>query len=992
MNKKTIFRISALCLVMVSLSILSLWNLKNVSAQAVPALVILDKLSVRLGAAFGDHLPNTIWKITTPNIYIGNGLRGIMIGEGEGQRSGDLKVDQKVWAEEQFCVGGDGTDCVSSFSDLTAGLGEGDITDVLAGTGITVTNSGGPQPTVSLNASYTDGLYQTEIGSACPSGQYVSGVNDNGILVCSTPESGGEGDITGVIAGTGLTGGGTSGDVVLRLPECAIGQVLKYNSSDEWYCAGDDNTGIDYGAGTGISLVGTTINALKDQAIWNADKLQDRALANSTPAINQVLKWDGVEWAPADDIAGTGLPSGASGQTLRYDGTNWIANSNLYNNGTNVGIGGLTDPGYLLDIRNLLSTGTAMARLANNSATKLWTGLRLDRSGLAEKWFIGMNDLNEKLRIRRNGSTDDIVIDTSGNVGLGTENPATKLEVAGQVKITGGSPGTGKVLTSDASGLASWVTPASGGMTNPMTNLGDIIFGSTSGIPTRLAIGAVGKVLKVTGTGVLGWVDDIDTDTIFGVLTNKGLQKVGNNFGIINCATNGQILKYNTTLDAWYCASDDNTGTAYESGTGINIDGIEINALKDQALWNADELQGRSLATSTPAINQVLKWDGVEWAPADDEGGVSLPTGSNNQTLRYNGTTWVAAGNLLNDGTSLGIGGNNPDAGWDLSVQDGIVIKNGTNPGVIIGQGNGQTAGNIKADKDIWAVEKLCLGSDKNCISEWPEWIGPGGPDCGNNIVEMGEYCDGVAIPETCASLGYGGGTLSCNPNCTFNTSLCNESGVKYVFATGGTPTDDEITLSSMTNGTTQGRIWVIQDDIEYVGRDAADKICNNLAKNSTVLPSSVKPTYNSATNTYEGVTYKAWLSGKIGGEIYSPALNFIKASDDVSYVLPGFPLRTIAYGGWSDLIDGNLNRPIDINEDGVSISGRVFTGTNTLGEVARYDLLGVCGENWDVVFSSGVNHYWDAGTSTNNGSSWTMAYVVNSDCYVNNRIYCFQQ
>ncbi|MEE4178394.1 MAG: tail fiber domain-containing protein [Bacteroides sp.] len=44
----------------------------------------------------------------------------------------------------------------------------------------------------------------------------------------------------------------------------------------------------------------------------------------------------------------------------------------------------------------------------------------------------------------------------SGNTGIGTENPSAKLEVNGQVKITGGSPAEGKVLTSDANGLASW--------------------------------------------------------------------------------------------------------------------------------------------------------------------------------------------------------------------------------------------------------------------------------------------------------------------------------------------------------------------------------------------------------------------------------------------------------------------------------------------------------------------------------------------------------
>ena len=46
----------------------------------------------------------------------------------------------------------------------------------------------------------------------------------------------------------------------------------------------------------------------------------------------------------------------------------------------------------------------------------------------------------------------------AGNVGIGTANPGAKLDVAGQIKITGGAPAAGKVLTSDAAGLASWQT------------------------------------------------------------------------------------------------------------------------------------------------------------------------------------------------------------------------------------------------------------------------------------------------------------------------------------------------------------------------------------------------------------------------------------------------------------------------------------------------------------------------------------------------------
>ena len=44
----------------------------------------------------------------------------------------------------------------------------------------------------------------------------------------------------------------------------------------------------------------------------------------------------------------------------------------------------------------------------------------------------------------------------SGNVGIGTNAPSTTLHVNGQIRITGGSPAAGRVLTSDATGLATW--------------------------------------------------------------------------------------------------------------------------------------------------------------------------------------------------------------------------------------------------------------------------------------------------------------------------------------------------------------------------------------------------------------------------------------------------------------------------------------------------------------------------------------------------------
>ena len=47
----------------------------------------------------------------------------------------------------------------------------------------------------------------------------------------------------------------------------------------------------------------------------------------------------------------------------------------------------------------------------------------------------------------------------NGNVGIGTASPQTKLDVSGNIKITDGTQGAGKVLTSDSSGLATWKDP-----------------------------------------------------------------------------------------------------------------------------------------------------------------------------------------------------------------------------------------------------------------------------------------------------------------------------------------------------------------------------------------------------------------------------------------------------------------------------------------------------------------------------------------------------
>ena len=50
-------------------------------------------------------------------------------------------------------------------------------------------------------------------------------------------------------------------------------------------------------------------------------------------------------------------------------------------------------------------------------------------------------------------------ISKAQNVGIGTSTPTAKLHVNGTLKVADGTQGDGKILTSDATGLASWQPP-----------------------------------------------------------------------------------------------------------------------------------------------------------------------------------------------------------------------------------------------------------------------------------------------------------------------------------------------------------------------------------------------------------------------------------------------------------------------------------------------------------------------------------------------------
>jgi hypothetical protein len=104
----------------------------------------------------------------------------------------------------------------------------------------------------------------------------------------------------------------------------------------------------------------------------------------------------------------------------------------------------------------------------------------------ADKFKIGTSALETNTRL---------TIDASGNVGIGTTSPSAKLHLDGTFRLVDGNQSNGKVLTSDANGVATWQT-ASGG---------------------SLPAGTSGQTLRHNGTT---WVAN---STIFNNGTNVGI-------------------------------------------------------------------------------------------------------------------------------------------------------------------------------------------------------------------------------------------------------------------------------------------------------------------------------------------------------------------------------------------------------------------------------------------------------------------------------------
>jgi hypothetical protein len=264
--------------------------------------------------------------------------------------------------------------------------------------------------------------------------------------------------------------------------------------------------------------------------------------------------------------------------SVRGNGTSWF-------NGGNVGIG-TTSPDRQLQIHESTS-GTSTAKFTNSTTSEDGdTGFFVGINGSEQPILYGYN--NTDMIIGTNGS-ERMRITSAGNVGIGTTSPTQKLDVNGNIGLSGNGTGNRWILLNETNTYAGTLriqagagSAAYGGAINMYghshaTNPGDVAVGISNGS---------GGSFRVNSTG-------IDTGTDLFIVKSSG------NVGIGTTAPNYKLEVNNTS------AGNLTTALTLNNGSSTTNTAVALRLQTDPTSTVNSYSEIRSTRTNSPAAGGV---------------------------------------------------------------------------------------------------------------------------------------------------------------------------------------------------------------------------------------------------------------------------------------------------------------------------------------------------------------------------------------------------